>query len=343
MNKVVKKVLAIAIVAMVVFATYVFFSDISNEIRGLNALDEKSKDACYFKAEKIDEQNKPNDYDKDKSVSEFLDIYDILKPRVEFRFLPTIMDDKTKVQYTYFNKMFYDAEQFLIEDGEGFILEDFKKTDDLNVLVGYKLKDKYKLSERYDLNILGEKISCRVKGILTPGSKYASITNNNVELDEAIIVPFEEDFIKQYFEYPELIMSYENMIFNNSDDERFKEGAVYNTDIANLEVARLDKGVKAAKNKNGFYEEVCYFIMLVLTSIYAVLNLLELLDKKKSNKFIYYLTILILVFCVLIFGKIIYNLILDGHLPRPDLKLIFFVIEIFGIYSMFKFIFAKKN
>lgn len=90
-----------------------------------------------------------------------------------------------------------------------FSVSSFSKDNNLDIIVGYNLKDVYNLGSNNVIETMGERFNTDVISILEKGSFYHSITNNHFDLDSAIIIPFDVDFAKKHFKYPEYLMSYQ--------------------------------------------------------------------------------------------------------------------------------------
>ena len=211
--------------------------------------------------------------------------------------MPETHNGRQVVEYLANEEFFTIFNQEVI-DGRNFTDSDFDiENETIPILVGYNLKDKYKLNNNYKITdpISGETQKYKIVGILKLNSSFVDLNNqqtNFTYFNDGYIRPLNEDMITTYNDFSVLDMVINSTFFINNNEKGVN--AIKNKSdelgLFSLEFITLDDSMKIINErlKQLVVLEITILLIILIFSLMGIISaLLEMLSKKMPEYFIH--------------------------------------------------------
>ncbi len=231
------------------------FAQITDIVGGINKLNALSMSSAYTiwdstPSDKVDEimANEEDYLDRMKSMfyqAQKSDAYFVWGYQAGFTDVSDIL-----VEEKIANEKFFSVNNFKMSEGRSFDKDDFKSSPDdvIPIIVGYNLKDIYKLNNTYDFEIGGDSVPCKGKiiGVLEYNSSYPDLSTlgHEYSLNNSYIVPLSDSFIQNNASVPDLDMGLNSMFLFSNDEAKtaslqkyFDEQDVFSYTLVPVETA----------------------------------------------------------------------------------------------------------
>lgn len=239
----------------------------------------KGKNLYNLDFEQDTEYYDPYSFDLEKS-KKFLDtIYgskiDILG---QFAFTNHLINGIPIPDEIYLNFNQYKFANIKVDGGKALEENDFAYIENRPIpfLVGKYYLHKYNLGEVYDLNIMGQVHSAKVVGVIEANQYYVNTLDLNIDLDKAIIIPMDKNFIDKFLTDPDMIEMYLRNSTYNGDEETMRklswskeENGIYDAKFVKLDdsISNWEKGY-FNRTRNFLILEIFILLALLLATVF---------------------------------------------------------------------------
>lgn len=191
-------------------------------------------------------------YDKKQAQDFYNNVMARENTSTMFSYLQMEVDGKKEPQRRFVSKSFYNKFPIKIAEGRGFISEDFEKgkEDIYPLLIGYHLKDKYKLGEHIELHQGEDKnVKAIVVGIIERDSHWHNLYELKDSLDYSEMLPMNPSIVENYFGLEEYTMAINSSFFElkNDDEKKQLETAVQNNKMLKGDLTLLSNYIEEYK------------------------------------------------------------------------------------------------
>ena len=213
----------------------------------------------------------------EESVPKLLELYSYIvsSPVSQYTiwgYTTNYMVNGIRVEQKTANERFFELYRFEIIEGRMFNDEDFRYNTVTPVLVGYGLKDEYRLGNTYSIidGGTGEERDCKVVGVLANNSKYPNIRNpmQPFNLNYTYLVPLSISEGRSLTRFSDLDMAINSTIFFTDD-----VGFLNTIKELSAELDLFSLGFKTAKESiDAFIDEMLTMIIyqLLITLIILI-------------------------------------------------------------------------
>lgn len=225
----------------------------------------------------------------DKKINDLFDNIDkICDKRYSFySYFPTSINNGIARKQTFIDSDMYDLYNFRIDKGRNFTKDDFQSNDVIPMIVGYDIKDDYKIGEIYTFGRDDKKdIQAKVIGYFSKDQNFASLLELTDTTNNALLMPISGNLIKNNFIESDFDMYLNGTVFElkNDEDVRKIEALINDTKFYNVELKKFHDVLDDFKNK---YIKPNNRMLIIFISVDIVLLagivLLELTSSRKNK------------------------------------------------------------
>lgn len=169
-----------------------------------------------------------------------------------YSYFPTSINNGIARKQTFINSDMYDFYNFRIDKGRNFTKEDFDSKDVIPMIVGYDIRNDYKIGEVYTFGRGDKKdIQAKVIGYFTKDQNFASLLELTDTTNNALLMPISENLVKNNFTESDFDMYLNGTVFELKDDEDAQkiEKLINDTKFYNVELKKLHDVLDDFKNK----------------------------------------------------------------------------------------------
>ena len=204
-----------------------------------------------------------------------------------YSYLPTSVNNGNARKQTFIDFDMYDLYNFRIDFGRNFTEDDFQSKDVIPMIVGYDIKNDYKIGEIYNFGRGDKKdIQAKVIGYFSKDQNFASLLELVDTTNNALLMPISENLVKNSFSESDFDMYLNGTVFELKNDEDAKkiEKLINDTKFYNVELKKLHDVLDDFKNK---YIKPNNRMLIIFIAIDIVLlagiTLLELTSSRKNK------------------------------------------------------------
>ena len=225
----------------------------------------------------------------DKELNDLFDNIDKIcdKKYSFYSYLPTSVNNGNARKQTFIDSDMYDLYNFRIDFGRNFTEDDFQSKDVIPMIVGYDIKNDYKIGEIYNFGRGDKKdIQAKVIGYFSKDQNFASLLELVDTTNNALLMPISENLVKNSFSESDFDMYLNGTVFELKNDEDAKkiEKLINDTKFYNVELKKLHDVLDDFKNK---YIKPNNRMLIIFIAIDIVLlagiALLELTSSRKNK------------------------------------------------------------
>lgn len=225
----------------------------------------------------------------DKKINDLFDNIDKIcdKKYSFYSYLPTSVNNGNARKQTFIDSDMYYLYNFRIDKGRNFTEDDFQSNDVIPMIVGYDIKDDYKIGEIYTFGRGDKKdIQAKVIGYFSKDQNFASLLELVDTTNNALLMPISENLVKNNFIESDFDMYLNGTVFElkNDEDARKIEALINDTKFYNVELKKLHDVLDDFKNK---YIKPNNRMLIIFISVDIVLlagiALLELTSSRKNK------------------------------------------------------------
>ena len=225
----------------------------------------------------------------DKKMNDLFDNIDKIcdKKYSFYSYLPTSINNGIACKETFIDSDMYDFYNFRIDSGRDFTEDDFKSKDVIPMIVGYDIKNDYKIGEIYNFGRGDKKdIQAKVIGYFSKDQNFASLLELVDTTNNALLMPISENLVKNNFIESDFDMYLNGTVFElkNDEDAQKIETLINDTKFYNVELKKLHDVLDDFKNK---YIKPNNRMLIIFIAIDIVLlagiALLELTSSRKNK------------------------------------------------------------
>lgn len=225
----------------------------------------------------------------DKELNDLFDNIDKIcdKKYSFYSYLPTSVNNGNARKQTFIDSDMYDLYNFRIDFGRNFTEDDFQSKDVIPMIVGYDIKDDYKIGEIYTFGRGDKKgIQAKVIGYFSKDQNFASLLELTDTTNNALLMPISENLVKNNFTESDFDMYLNGTVFElkNDEDAQKIEALINDTKFYNVELKKLHDVLDDFKNK---YIKPNNRMLIIFISVDIVLLagivLLELTSSRKNK------------------------------------------------------------
>lgn len=225
----------------------------------------------------------------DKELNDLFDNIDKIcdKKYSFYSYLPTSVNNGNARKQTFIDSDMYDLYNFRIDFGRNFTEDDFRSKDVIPMIVGYDIKDDYKIGEIYTFGRGDKKgIQAKVIGYFSKDQNFASLLELTDTTNNALLMPISENLVKNNFTESDFDMYLNGTVFElkNDEDAQKIEALINDTKFYNVELKKLHDVLDDFKNK---YIKPNNRMLIIFISVDIVLLagivLLELTSSRKNK------------------------------------------------------------
>ena len=225
----------------------------------------------------------------DKKMNDLFDNIDKIcdKKYSFYSYLPTSINNGIACKETFIDSDMYDFYNFRIDSGRDFTEDDFKSKDVIPMIVGYDIKNDYKIGEIYNFGRGDKKdIQAKVIGYFSKDQNFASLLELVDTTNNALLMPISENLVKNNFIESDFDMYLNGTVFElkNDEDAQKIETLINDTKFYNVELKKLHDILDDFENK---YIKPNNRMLIIFIAIDIVLlagiALLELTSSRKNK------------------------------------------------------------
>ncbi len=190
----------------------------------------------------------------DKKINDLFDNIDKIcdKKYSFYSYFPTSVNNAVARKQTFINSDLYDLYNFKIDYGRDFTKDDFQSNDVIPMIVGYDIRNDYKIGEVYTF-VRGDKndIKAKVIGYFSKDQNFASLLVLTDTTNNALLMPISENLVKNNFTESDFDMYLNGTVFElkNDEDAQKIEKLINDTKFYNVELKKLHDVLDDFKNK----------------------------------------------------------------------------------------------
>lgn len=190
----------------------------------------------------------------DKELNDLFDNIDKIcgKKYSFYSYFPTSINNGIARKQTFIDSDMYDLYNFRIDKGRNFTKDDFQSNDVIPMIVGYDIKDDYKIGEIYNFGRGDKKdIQAEVIGYFSKDQNFASLLELTDTTNNALLMPISGNLIKNNFIESDFDMYLNGTVFElkNDEDARNIEALINDTKFYNVELIKFHDVLDDFKNK----------------------------------------------------------------------------------------------
>lgn len=225
----------------------------------------------------------------DKELNDLFDNIDKIcdKKYSFYSYFPTSVNNGIASKETFIDSDMYDFYNFRIDKGRNFTKNDFQSNDVIPLIVGYDIRNEYKIGEVYTFGRGDKKgIQAKVIGYFSKDQNFASLLELVDTTNNALLMPISENLVKNNFIESDFDMYLNGTVFElkNDEDARKIEALINDTKFYNVELKKLHDVLDDFKNK---YIKPNNRMLIIFISVDIVLLagivLLELTSSRKNK------------------------------------------------------------
>lgn len=225
----------------------------------------------------------------DKKINDLFDNIDKIcdKKYSFYSYLPTAVNNGNARKQTFIDSDMYHLYNFRIDFGRNFTEDDFQSKDVIPMIVGYDIKNDYKIGEIYNFGRGDKKdIQAKVIGYFSKDQNFASLLELVDTTNNALLMPISENLVKNNFIESDFDMYLNGMVFElkNDEDAQKIEALINDTKFYNVELKKLHDVLDDFENK---YIKPNNRMLIIFISVDIVLlagiALLELTSSRKNK------------------------------------------------------------
>lgn len=225
----------------------------------------------------------------DKKMNDLFDNIDKIcdKKYSFYSYLPTSINNGNARKQTFIDSDMYHLYNFRIDFGRNFTEDDFQSKDVIPMIVGYDIKNDYKIGEIYNFGRGDKKdIQAKVIGYFSKDQNFASLLELVDTTNNALLMPISENLVKNNFIESDFDMYLNGTVFElkNDEDARKIEALINDTKFYNVEIKKFHDVLDDFKNK---YIKPNNRMLIIFISVDIVLlagiALLELTSSRKNK------------------------------------------------------------
>lgn len=225
----------------------------------------------------------------DKKINDLFDNIDKIcdKKYSFYSYLPIAVNNGIARKQTFIDFDMYYLYNFRIDKGRNFTNDDFQSNNVIPMIVGYDIKDDYKIGEVYTFGRGDKKgIQAKVIGYFSKDQNFASLLELTDTTNNALLMPISENLVKNNFIESDFDMYLNGTVFElkNDEDAQKIETLINDTKFYNVEVKKLHDVLDDFKNK---YIKPNNRMLIIFIAIDIVLlagiALLELTSSRKDK------------------------------------------------------------
>lgn len=180
----------------------------------------------------------------DKKLNDLFDNIDKIcdKKYSFFSYFPTAVNNGNSRKQTFIDSDMYDLYNFRIDFGRNFTEDDFQNKDVIPMIVGYDIRNDYKIGEVYTFGRGDKKdIQAKVIGYFLKDQNFASLLELTDTTNNTLLMPISKNLVKNNFTESDFDMYLNGMVFELKTDEdaRKIETLINDTKFYNVELKKL--------------------------------------------------------------------------------------------------------
>lgn len=255
-NKFIKAVTVVLTLILIIsiYQTSKYFS-MRNKYNTMMSVYDKFPINSYIALRNQDMNLSPTDraFD-DKKINDLFDNIDEIcdKKYSFYSYFPTSINNGIARKQTFIDSDMYDLYNFRIDKGRNFTKDDFQSNDVIPMIVGYDIKDDYKIGEIYNFGRGDKKdIKAEVIGYFSKDQNFASLLELTDTTNNALLMPISGNLIKNNFIESDFDMYLNGTVFElkNDEDARKIEALINDTKFYNVELIKFHDVLDDFKNK----------------------------------------------------------------------------------------------
>lgn len=225
----------------------------------------------------------------DKELNDLFDNIDKIcdKKYSFYSYFPTSVNNGNARKQTFIDSDMYDLYNFRIDFGRNFTEDDFQSKDVIPMIVGYDIKNDYKIGEIYNFGRSDKKdIQAKVIGYFSKDQNFASLLKLVDTTNNTLLMPISKSLVKNNFAESDFDMYLNGMVFELKTDEDAQkiETLINDTKFYNVELKKLHDILDDFENK---YIKPNNRMLIIFIAIDIVLlagiALLELTSSRKDK------------------------------------------------------------
>lgn len=225
----------------------------------------------------------------DKELNDLFDNIDKIcdKKYSFYSYFPTSVNNGNARKQTFIDSDMYDLYNFRIDFGRNFTEDDFQSKDVIPMIVGYDIKNDYKIGEIYNFGRGDKKdIQAKVIGYFSKDQNFASLLKLVDTTNNTLLMPISKSLVKNNFTESDFDMYLNGMVFElkTGEDAQKIETLINDTKFYDVELKKLHDVLDDFKNK---YIKPNNRMLIIFISVDIVLLagivLLELTSSRKNK------------------------------------------------------------
>lgn len=225
----------------------------------------------------------------DKKMNDLFDNIDKIcdKKYSFYSYLPTSINNGNARKQTFIDSDMYEFYNFRIDFGRNFTEDDFQSKDVIPMIVGYDIKNDYKIGEVYNFGRGDKKdIQAKVIGYFSKDQNFASLLELTDTTNNTLLMPISKSLIKNNFTESDFDMYLNGMVFElkTGKDAQKIETLINDTKFYDVELKKLHDVLDDFENK---YIKPNNRMLIIFIAIDIVLLagivLLELTSSRKNK------------------------------------------------------------
>lgn len=245
-NKYIKALIVVLTLILIlsIYQTSKYFS-MTNKYNTMMSVYDKLPINSYIALQNQDinllDSDRPVD---DKKLNDLFDNIDKIcdKKYSFFSYFPTAVNNGNSRKQTFIDSDMYDLYNFRIDKGRNFTKDDFQSNDVIPMIVGYDIRDDYKIGEIYTFGRGDKKdIQVEVIGYFSKDQNFASLLELTDTTNNTLLMPISKNLVKNNFTESDFDMYLNGMVFELKTDEdaRKIETLINDTKFYNVELKKL--------------------------------------------------------------------------------------------------------
>lgn len=225
----------------------------------------------------------------DKELNDLFDNIDKIcdKKYSFYSYFPTSINNGNARKQTFIDSDMYYLYNFRIDFGRNFTEDDFQSKDVIPMIVGYDIKNDYKIGEVYNFGRGDKKdIQAKVIGYFSKDQNFASLLKLVDTTNNTLLMPISKSLVKNNFTESDFDMYLNGMVFElkTGEDAQKIETLINDTKFYDVELKKLHDVLDDFKNK---YIKPNNRMLIIFISVDIVLLagivLLELTSSRKNK------------------------------------------------------------
>lgn len=245
-NKYIKALIVVLALILIlsIYQTSKYFS-MTNKYNTMMSVYDKLPINSYIALQNQDinllDSDRPVD---DKKLNDLFDNIDKIcdKKYSFFSYFPTAVNNGNSRKQTFIDSDMYDLYNFRIDFGRNFTEDDFQNKDVIPMIVGYDIRNDYKIGEVYTFGRGDKKdIQAKVIGYFLKDQNFASLLELTDTTNNTLLMPISKNLVKNNFTESDFDMYLNGMVFELKTDEdaRKIETLINDTKFYNVELKKL--------------------------------------------------------------------------------------------------------